>query len=648
MFSIAPFSTRVNQLHQLGDGVGYDQLAFSELKMLHIAAPSAKKADHTHFLQDWPQTFALVLRAISIHAHTGENSTSQVHNIVPYGDYCWNPTYAIYLHEGLVAFKEQDNTHNNDAGKTVLGYTTTANNQAQSPRSKVELVSSGDGSGAALDAQKTAVYWLRHNSNSLTNEVEFDNDDNTDFQFQVWDSGTTDFAQNSPSDNTWYYISDVQFTDNSDDNSSNNVVDVFLEPGTPYPHEVAEGFHEEPYHYAPGYSMVRKLTIEQQGSDRLFETNGDVSYFLNQVHRPIEAKEEDQRLCNTYVDEMHDQQFRDPLDHHNLLHPRERAQRQSRMPQATFSALWNPFKDNKTAIPLAVVFGRHITFKGDFREPHEILVYPKKSKFGPDQTYVRPKTSNGREADNESIRRNDVKPKKAYNDQGTNSFSVRLEVFLASVDEEEERQIDGANIYNVCQQPQIYSDEISTDKHDSNGGDKVVDHEFSRPVQGYISQFIFVTRQRERMKDRKFMDLRSKVDEVQQLPQAATYTVSFSYDKQARSVMRHDNQGTSDLQHRFFHKTMPEFGTEGALHVVSAATHPSEKDYTGVFFPSKTRITNFNLRVPNSAFKYTDDEGNTKTSALHVMVIANQFQILLFSPGSSQRVHNISDVTAPY
>jgi hypothetical protein len=645
-----PFNSRVSQLHQLNDGVGYDQISFVELKQLKLAASSAKDADHTFFLQDFPMTFPLTFRAFSVHAHTGDGSNAQVHNITPYGHYAWNPTYAIYMNHGVVAYQSQDTNHpTNPGAKIVEGYTTTEDSDASKNgtdnRSQVELISGGTDSAQSLDAENIAHWWLEKNGEDLSRVVNFTA--SPSYEFQVYDDNTPGYSQTDPGNSIWHYVRDVQF-DATGGQSGGPLVSVRVEPGIPYPHKVAEGYKEEPYHYAPGYTMVNHVTIEQQ-SDRLFETNGEVSYYFNQVNRPSEVNtQEDHRLAGVYVDEMTDKVFVDPSDNKTLLTPREVAQRQSRRPMTVYSPLWHPFKDSSTSIPLSAIFGKQISFKSSFLHPSETLVYPKKSEYGPDQTHVRPKSADNpnREASNEEIRRGKTTPAKSYS-EASNSFNVRMELFLASVDQAEERHIQHAEVYNVCRQPQVYHDRISSSRHSQDKGSKLLDHQNQQTMQGYISEFLILTRQVERMKDHKRYDLRTFLDGNGQKEQAGTYTVSFQYENGDRSVMRRDNQGTSDLQHRLFHKRMPDFGCEGGMHVISAASHPCEMSYTGVFFPSKARQTNFNMRFPNSAFQYKDDEGNTKLSDLINTVYASQFQLILFGQGASYRVHNITDVHNP-
>lgn len=639
MKTLHSLESRTSQANDLEDMLIADFTAFQQLTDLQIAAPSLDEADDILFLQNYSKIFPLSFRSFSIHSESGQHATSQEHHVPQYGDFLWGMDYAIHLHEGMVAAKKKNVSHT-DQVQIEKGYTSSDDTNAKIDRSQVDIVSSTTNADSNFEAKKIGMWWMQTHGDEHSKQVQTAGGVGLTWKFRIYDGSA--YATTSPSDKTWYYVASVEVDTQADPNE----IYVNLEQARVYTNDVAEGFHHEPYHYALGYTMPKSVRVENEDVSKLYEVNGEVSYFRNRVHRPIERELEDEELAHVYVDEMVHRQYRDPTDPHRLLTPREKQQRISRMPQAIYSVLQHPFKHGSEAIPANMTFGKKIQFVSNMHSPAELLVFPDPS-YTIEDTYARPKDSDNKHLTNEDIRRGKQKLKTQYMDKNDKDlWDMRMEIFVATVDDEERKQVESAKISKVTRQPQTRTHKLThKDHYDSSGGNKLIHTTGGWQMQGYITEFLVYARQEQRIKDNKLFDLRAWVNPTRGIWESALYTVSFKYDNVNRTVQRADNQGTSDLQAKHFYKRMPKVGVEGGIHLLPGSAAPGDHSYAGVFFVSKSTEVHFDFQVPNRAFLYEKDDGSTVKTDLRITVLGQQFQIINFTPKGVFRSHTVESIS---
>jgi hypothetical protein len=638
----------------LNDGVGFERENFPDLKTHHINASTVEEADYSHFLQPYKNILPLALRSFSVDS-SYQNSGSLNHEfqIPHHGTYMYGFKPQLFI-DGIVAMKEQNVSHGNN--KTAQGYASYGDNEV----SQVTLLS-GDTTNVAE--------WVSHATHTQKLNSGHGKLGATPTKYKVWNESLNPPAFDAPVDvqsdgtlktggsgglelksGTWYYVHAVskEAGDTNDVATSTNPLTLHIVPATAYSYSVAEGKHQEPYYYAPGYTLAKELVIEALQSDVLYHTAGEYSYFLNQLFREWDHHKEDEKLAKVFTDDRFKLFTDDSTHEKKFITSREYAQRKARSVDTVYSPFRHPFQSPQNSIPVSQVFSSNIRFKMNMLNQSKAVVMPANDQFSKSHLKQRPiDKSRAEHFSNEDLRRG-KKDISKLGDLEDQKPQARLELVIADVHPEEEQVLNSSSVPNVCRQPQVWHFDVPSSKGNVSSPDPAtglpnlstnqspqlnLEHSFT--PDGFASEIVVYARQQKRINAGKIFDLRAYQDPVTQRWQSALFSASLNYEGHCRSISRNDNKGTSENVHSTFYENMPNLGCDATLHVIPFALKPaSDTEYSGVASLSNQRQSVLHTSINRNAFFYVDEQGKTQLTDIVVTAIVNTDQVFHFGVGS--------------
>jgi hypothetical protein len=671
-------ATRVRQDQGtvLIDGLQFERENWAELRKHHINASTVEEADYSHFLQDYKNIHPIAIRSISVDSsYQSSGSLNHEFEIPVYGTYMYGFKPQLFI-DGLIAAKAQDASHGEN--QTAQGYVDYGDNsvtQATLISGSTKKLSDWTSFATHVDklnppmgkmqaAPKNVSIWNDSASPPTWGTAIDITNNESDIPAEYSNQNSGSPPAPSLNSSTWYYIHAVAHAPNKEDelntNNSQTNLTMYLVPANAYTNLVAEGKNQEPYYYAPGYTIGNDLIIEALQTDVLFHTTGEYSYFLNQLFRDWNHNKEDEKLAKVHTDDRF-RLYSDAANPGKHFTSREMAQRKSRTVDTVYTPFVHPFQNPKNSIPVPQVFSTQIRFKMNMLEPRKAVVMPKNDTFDKSDLKVRPaEKSKSKHFSNEDIRRGKKNLDK-MKDLEDNKPQARLELIIVDAHQNEEDLLTSSAVPNFTRQPQVWHFDVPSSDSGISGPEPTTgladlttnkDPQMNKqhPItpDGYASEILVYARQQKRIDAGKMYDLRSYQDPVTQRWQSALFTVGFEYENHPRSMERNCNKGTSENVQSTFYDNMPDFGVEGGgLHIIPFAVCPStDTEYSGVASLSNQRVSHVNTSLNRNAFHYVDEQGNTSLTDLVVTALVHTYQIFHFGVGSVVRNFQYHDTPA--
>jgi hypothetical protein len=644
--------------HHLGDSVALDTAAFAHLIKSKVAVGDPNQVDTLRFLPDVAWVLPTALKHISINPKT-DNPTEPEFDMPEVG-------HTVYGHKpvirrpGVVAVRKQ--FEGSVAGEKEIGYIDNS--------TTVPLIST---TGESVTKQRNNLP-VHH----LTPASDPSGQSDPDIpRYAIWDEtiGTPQYspfqtAQLQDGSNPaagHYYISDYRETiqyvtdgSTSPEKTATKSVPVVVK-ATRYPHLVAQDFNTEPFYYFPGYQFVEHLHIEH-GTDLLFESSGEYSWYQNQLSRLHGKKDEDARLAHAYGLEQNvinspfsgNEALRNypsasPTANTKFTNGIEMAQRVSRATDAHYSPIWHPFNKPSTALPMPNLFATQIKYKYTLRPLLGVLVNPegkdtrnpeRNFQYSLDDIYIRPKNKDTQmEFTNEELQRTaeGKLPPNMENIQNASEqkhISTRLELVVVTLDQEELEQLEDSKMSIVTTQPQTKHHTMT--KNTDTQGQRIIEDSFEDRPSGYLRNYFVCGRQCEAIKKNMRYDLATFVDSTSGLSVPAVFSVQYSYDKQRRTNHGVSSESTSTHLIRNFYGVVPPELHQQGIHLLATGFKLRSQEVTGLSVGQKSRAICFNVRATADSFTYQDpfnlDAAKTPTDVI-ISVFMEMFQLFMFSLG---------------